>query len=93
MKTAALRMTQELLVEELATISKDHLWSPPKRELSAEELTRISFEELIPHIKKDAPLAWGILRGLAYSRRQEEHNTRKNPDKVLNHGLSAGPKS
>ncbi|KAL1699110.1 hypothetical protein EV121DRAFT_216903 [Schizophyllum commune] len=83
MKTAALGIVRNVLTEELAVVSKNILWSPPDRELSAKELTSISFGELIPRVQKDAPLTWDLLRGLAYSRRQELHNSTKNPDKIV----------
>ncbi|KAL1681647.1 hypothetical protein EV122DRAFT_205192 [Schizophyllum commune] len=83
MKTAALAIVQNVLTEELSAVSRDTLWSPPARELTAEELTSLRFDDLIPAVQKDAPFVWNLLRGLAYSRRQELHNSRKNPDKVV----------
>ncbi|KAI5891102.1 uncharacterized protein SCHCODRAFT_02580387 [Schizophyllum commune H4-8] len=81
-KEAARAIVQDELLDEIKAVSAHVLQSNDKQDLTAEELTSIRFHDIIPRVQSLAPGVWNLLRSLGYSKRQEQHNTRKNPDKV-----------
>ncbi|KII86509.1 hypothetical protein PLICRDRAFT_114722 [Plicaturopsis crispa FD-325 SS-3] len=58
------------------------LRSPSGEDLKEETLTSINFDEMGEEIRARAPTVWTLLRGAAYSAKQEKRNKMKNPDKV-----------
>ncbi|KAI5823219.1 hypothetical protein K523DRAFT_344625 [Schizophyllum commune Tattone D] len=82
-KEAARAIVQDELLDEIKAVSARVLHSNDKQDLTAEELTSIRFDNIIPRVQSLAPGIWSLLRSLGYSKRQEQHNTRKNPDKTI----------
>ncbi|KAJ7272232.1 hypothetical protein C8J57DRAFT_1435196 [Mycena rebaudengoi] len=59
------------------------LSSPVGNDVDEEELTGTSFVDLIEVIQDRAPHTWGLVRRMAFSRTQEQRNTRKVPVTIV----------
>ncbi|KAL1746003.1 hypothetical protein HDZ31DRAFT_35118 [Schizophyllum fasciatum] len=81
-REAAAAIVRDEMLTEIKNVSAHVLRSGAQQDLTAKELTSIQFHDMIPRVLSLAPTTWNLLLALAYSRRQELHNTSKNPEKV-----------
>jgi hypothetical protein len=81
MEAFAADCVQNVLDRELEAISAS-LLSPTGEDIKEETFTSLIFDQMISSMKTDAPTLWKLLRGMAYTQKQQKVNTEKNPDKV-----------
>ncbi|KAJ6601733.1 hypothetical protein DFH09DRAFT_969288 [Mycena vulgaris] len=74
-----MRSTIERELDSLAKI----LSSPAGKDVDEDELTGASFTELISRVKELAPHVWALVHRMAFSERQEDRNTHKDPEKLV----------
>jgi hypothetical protein len=74
-----MRSTIERELDSLTKI----LCSPAGKDGDEEELTGASFGDLIHEVKELAPHVWALVRRMAFSSKQEQRNTHKNPEMVI----------
>ncbi len=72
---------QKKLDKEMESIA-EILSSPAGEDIREERLVNIKFGNVISEMEVHAPTLWGLLQSVAYTLRQEQQNTEKNPDKV-----------
>ena len=70
---------RETIEDELETVAE--LFKSPD-DASEAFFTQMSFLKLSDELQATAPTLWSLLRGSAYTEKQEKRNTHKNPSKV-----------
>ncbi|KAJ7272390.1 hypothetical protein C8J57DRAFT_1599607 [Mycena rebaudengoi] len=73
---------QSIIERELDGIATT-MSSPTGDDVDEEELTGTSFADLIDVVQKSAPHSWALVNRMAYSQKQEERNTHKDPAKLI----------
>lgn len=81
MESFAEEVMRSTIERELDSLAKV-LCSPSGKDVDEEELTGASFDDLIQQVKELAPHVWALVFRMAFSVKQEERNTHKNPEKV-----------
>ncbi len=77
---------QKKLDKEMESIA-EILSSPAGEDIREERLVNVKFDNIVSEMEVHAPISWGLLQSLAYTPRQEQQNTEKNPDKVCSISL------
>ncbi|KAJ7195700.1 hypothetical protein GGX14DRAFT_320717, partial [Mycena pura] len=81
MQQFAFECTRHVLEEEIELLLKIFK-SPAGDDIKEEQLTGISFTEMVGQVKTTAPNLWGVLSQLARSESQQARNPKKNPTNV-----------
>ncbi|KAJ7621616.1 hypothetical protein DFH06DRAFT_1233093 [Mycena polygramma] len=82
LENLAEEITRSAIERELDSLT-EILCSPAGNDVDEEELTGSSFDGLIHDVKELAPHVWALVRRMAFSSKQEERNTHKNPERLV----------